>query len=134
MNDLAPVFVTGIIFWTIYKVFDLFVRRRERQMLIEKINPETSGHIDLSKIAGILNPPQNNRFTALKWASLFLGLGIGLLVYFFIYINCPAINDRYSFGLAQTLAGSLVLIGGGLGLMIAFIIEIKISKHKKREE
>lgn len=131
MNDLAPVFVTGIIFWTIYKVFDLFVRRRERQMLIEKINPETSGHIDLSKITGFLAAPRGNRFTALKWASLFTGLGIGLLVYFFIYINCPSIDHNNNYRLAETLCGSLVLIGGGIGLMIAFLIEIKMSKRKE---
>ena len=128
MNDLVPIFVTGIIFLTVYKVFDLFVRRKERMALIEKINPETTGNIDLSRLGGILNPPSDNRFSALKWGCLAIGLGAGMLVGFFIYVNCPMAQQEW--GLREMMYGALVLIGGGLGLISAFIIEMKIRKPK----
>lgn len=128
MNNLVPIFVTGIIFLTIYKVFDLFVRRNERMALIEKINLETTGNIDLSKLGGLLNPPSDNWFTALKWGCLAFGLGVGMLVGFFIYVNCPIAQEGW--GALETLYGAGVLIGGGLGLIIAFIIEMKVRKPK----
>lgn len=128
MNDLVPIFVTGIIFLTVYKVFDLFVRRKERMALIEKINLETTGNIDLSKLGGFLNPSSDNRFTALKWGCLAVGLGAGMLVGFFIYVNCPIAQQEWR--LREMMYGALVLIGGGLGLIIAFIIEMKVRKPK----
>lgn len=128
MQELTPIFVTGIIFLTVYKVFDLFVRRKERMALIEKINPETTGNIDLTKLGGILNPPSDNRFSALKWGCLAVGLGAGMLIGFFIYVNCPMAQQEW--GLREMMYGALVLIGGGLGLLSAFIIEMKIRKPK----
>lgn len=126
MHDLTPIFVTGIIFLTVYKVFDLFVRRKERMALIEKINTEMTGNIDLSKLGGILNPSSDNRFAALKWGCLAVGLGAGMLIGFFIYVNCPM--ARHEWGLREMMYGALVLIGGGLGLISAFIIEMKVRK------
>lgn len=128
MQELTPIFVTGIIFLTVYKVFDLFVRRKERMALIEKINPETTGNIDLTKLGGILNPPSDNRFSALKWGCLAVGLGAGMLIGFFIYVNCPMAQQEW--GLREMMYGALVLIGGGLGLLSAFIIEMKVRKPK----
>ncbi|MDE5675419.1 MAG: hypothetical protein K2I44_08775 [Muribaculaceae bacterium] len=128
MHELTPILVTGIIFLTVYKVFDLFVRRKERMALIEKINPETTGNIDLTKLGGILNPPSDNRFSALKWGCLAVGLGAGMLIGFFIYVNCPMAQKEW--GLREMMYGALVLIGGGLGLISAFIIEMKVRKPK----
>ncbi|MDE6094893.1 MAG: hypothetical protein K2G52_01740 [Muribaculaceae bacterium] len=128
MYNLTPIVVTGIIFLTVYKVFDLFVRRKERMALIEKISTEMTGNIDLSKLGGILNPPSDNRFAALKWGCLAVGLGAGIMVGFFIYVNCPMAQQEW--GLREMMYGSMFLIGGGLGLISAFIIEMKVRKPK----
>ncbi|MDE5713519.1 MAG: hypothetical protein K2I16_07855 [Muribaculaceae bacterium] len=128
MHELTPILVTGIIFLTVYKVFDLFVRRKERMALIEKINTETTCNIDINKLGGILNPPSDNRFSALKWGCLAVGLGAGMLIGFFIYVNCPMAQKEW--GLREMMYGALVLIGGGLGLISAFIIEMKVRKPK----
>ena len=37
-NFLAPIFVTATICLTIYKLFELFVRRKERNTFIEKLS------------------------------------------------------------------------------------------------
>lgn len=128
MSELTTIFVTGIVFLTIYKVFDLFVRRKERMALIEKINPETTGNINLNKLGSILNSSSDNRFSALKWGCLALGFGAGMLVGFFIYINCPMAQKNWQ--LQDLMYGSLILIGGGLGLLCAFIVEMKLRKPR----
>lgn len=129
--DITPIFITGIVFCAIYKVFDLFVRRKERIMLIEKINPETSGQIDLSKISGLLNPQTDNRFTALKWGMLGVGLGLGLFISVLIVSSNKNIESIWY--LRTTLNGALTLLGGGLGLVIAFIIEMVMRNSEKKQ-
>ena len=45
MEDiLVPIGVLAIIFGCIYKLFELFVGRKERIMLIEKLQPEQLSH------------------------------------------------------------------------------------------
>ena len=130
--DLTPIFITGIIFCALYKTIELFVRRRERIMLIEKINPETSGNIDVSKISGLLNPASDSRFTALKWGMLAVGLGAGLVISSMIIIDTPMLRDMWQ--TRTSLIGSLTLLGGGLGLVIAFIIEMAIRKSENKSK
>lgn len=132
--EITPIFVVGIIFWTIYKVFDLFVRRRERLMLIEKINLETSGNLDINKISNLLNPDNqsDSRFTALKFGLLAVGLGLGLFIATLIINNEPEIINLWF--MRSSLYGSLSLLGGGLGLVIAFIIEIIMRKSERKHQ
>ena len=51
--DLTPIFITGIVFITVYRIFELFVRRRERLAIIDKIgqdNGSLHANLDLNKI------------------------------------------------------------------------------------
>lgn len=45
-----------------------------------------------------------------------------------LYVNCPMAQQDW--GIREMMYGALVLIGGGLGLIIAFIIEMKVRKPK----
>ncbi|MBP9018517.1 MAG: DUF6249 domain-containing protein [Rikenellaceae bacterium] len=126
--------VTGICIFGFYKLVELFVRKRERIMLIERISQLEnidSNKIDLSRIFG-KEPYRNGRFVALRAGMLLIGVGLGLLVGFIIVYNTfgPFVGDFYyrSNGMAELIYGSTTLLFGGLGLLAAFIIEHKLRK------
>ncbi|MDY3142853.1 MAG: hypothetical protein SOW30_09260, partial [Parabacteroides sp.] len=62
------------------------------------------------------------------------GIGLGLLIAFFIHIGfsmSPAYyqgNQYFVREMVSVIYGSLVLLGGGVGLIVAFIIELKMGK------
>ena len=120
--------VMGIITLGIYKLFELFVRKKERLMIIDKIGDKLTPDILNGKIDFSTNIPKFS-FSALKFGCLFMGLGIGLLVAFAVHYNFADFVENAYF-LRSTVYGSCVLLFGGLGLLIAFIIELKISKKK----
>ena len=129
---MVPV-VCGIFVLGFYKLFELFVCKKERLLIIEKMGekftPEMLGNkINLSSVG-------NASFSALKFGCLFVGLGLGLLV---AYLICRTTIDDYvvrnadwSWEVKQTISviyGACVLLFGGVGLLASFLVELKISK------
>ncbi len=120
--------VFGIITLGIYKLFELFVRKKERLIIIDKIGDKLTPDILNGKIDFSTNIPKFS-FSALKFGCLFMGFGIGLLVAFAVHYNfADFVQNAYY--LRSAVYGSCVLLFGGLGLLIAFIVELKISKKK----
>ena len=130
---MVPV-VCGIFVLGFYKLFELFVCKKERLLIIEKMGekftPEMLGNkINLSSVGNV-------SFSALKFGCLFAGLGLGLLVAYLIctttlegYAEMP--SDRFNRNLQETISviyGACVLLFGGAGLLTSFLIELKISK------
>ena len=118
--------IMGILTLGFYKLFELFVCKKERLLMIEKFGdkflPDMLGNkINLSSVGGL-------SFSALKFGCLFMGLGLGLLVAFFLHYNYGEFCDFRS--IQSVLYGSCVLIFGGLGLLIAFLVELKINKKE----
>ena len=93
--------IMAIITLGIYKLFELFVCKKERLLLIEKMGdkfvPDTTYGPKLCS---------NFSFSALKIGCLLAGMGLGLLI------------------------GACVLVFGGIGLIVAFITELKLSKKQ----
>ena len=129
---MVPV-VCGIFVLGFYKLFELFVCKKERLLIIEKMGekftPEMLGNkINLSSVGNV-------SFSALKFGCLFVGLGLGLLV---AYLICRTTIDDYvvrnadwNWEVRQTVSviyGACVLLFGGIGLLSAFLVELKISK------
>ena len=130
---MVPV-VCGIFVLGFYKLFELFVCKKERLLIIEKMGekftPEMLGNkINLSSVG-------NASFSALKFGCLFVGLGLGLLV---AYLICTTTlegyaemsSERFNWNLRETISviyGACVLLFGGVGLLASFLIELKISK------
>ena len=130
---MAPV-VCGIFVLGFYKLFELFVCKKERLLIIEKMGekftPEMLGNkINLSSVGNV-------SFSALKFGCLFVGLGLGLLV---AYLICTTTlegyaemsSNRFNGNLRETISviyGACVLLFGGAGLLTSFLIELKISK------
>ena len=120
--------VMGIITLGIYKLFELFVRKKERLMIIDKIGDKLTPEILRGKIDFSTNIPKLS-FSALKFGCLFVGLGIGMLVAFAVHYNFADFVES-SYQIRGAVYGSCVLLFGGLGLIIAFIVELKVSKKK----
>ena len=120
--------VMGIITLGIYKLFELFVRKKERLIIIDKIGDKLTPDILNGKIDFSTDIPKLSS-SALKFGCLFMGLGIGLLVAFAVHYNFADFVEN-AYYLRSAVYGSCVLLFGGLGLLIAFIVELKISKKK----
>lgn len=128
MDFIMVPLIVGIVFTAIYGLFELFVRRKERILIIEKLadkikQNEAENQMFLPSYCG----PRFS-FSALKIGCLLIGIGLGLLVGLFLNIGLDLNSNGY-----QTVSaayGASVLLFGGLGLIIAFLIELRINKKK----
>ena len=134
MNDLAPVFVVGILTLGVYRIFELYVRRKERMAIIEKLGEQ----VKLSDANVNLNLPsfqQPKSNWALKFSLLLIGIGIGLLVgYGFEFAatggDLGAYSGNWQFqSKISVVYFASVAIFGGIGLLAAYFIE---QKHKQK--
>ena len=119
--------VLGIIVLGIYKLFELFVRKKERLIIIEKIGDKLTPDMLNAKIEFPARIP-NFSSAALKFGCLFMGLGIGMLVAFAIHYNFASFVES-TYYTRSTVYGSCVLLFGGIGLIAAFIVELKLGKR-----
>ena len=90
MNFISVPVVCGIFVLGFYKLFELFVCKKERLAIIEKIGEKFSPDMLENKI----NLPSvgNVSFSALKFGCLFVGIGLGLLV---AYLICATTLEGY---------------------------------------
>lgn len=134
MEFISIPVVVAIITMGIYKLFELIIRKKERLTIIEKMGDKFDPSMIASQFSFEMKSFGRSAFSTLKIACLFLGVGLGLLVGFFIAINTIefyiADNDNWQNTQAVgVIYGASVLLFGGLGLLVAFLIEIKNSKH-----
>jgi len=136
MDFITIPLVVGMITLGIYKLFDLFVRKKERLAIIEKIGEKFDSSMIENKFSFPLNFKfEGGGFGTLKVACLFLGVGLGLLVGYFICYNTMAgfYNGEYNGNNYQTagvIYGASMLLFGGLGLLLSFLIEMKYRKKE----
>lgn len=136
MDFIMIPLVVGIVAAGIYGLFELFARRKERLAIIEKIGDK----LDASSFEGKLGLPsymRNFSFSALKIGCLMAGIGLGLLIGFFIstgmsnggYLPSDNWQNREAVGIVY---GASVLLFGGTGLLTAFIIEMNLAKKNNK--
>jgi hypothetical protein len=136
MNFLEAPLVCGIVFFFIYMIFELFARKNERIRLIEKmgqsITPMDSSLLK-SQFSTLLPSFDKKSFSSLRIGCLFVGLGLGLLVGLFLCLNFRHIeNDWERETFKSVCYGASVLLFGGLGLIISYIIESRSSKKDEK--
>ena len=133
MNFISVPVICGIFVLGFYKLFELFVCKKERLAIIEKIGEKFSPDMLENKI----NLPSvgNVSFSALKFGCLFVGIGLGLLVAYLIcattlegYVNVSRNSNWEYRETISVIYGACVLLFGGVGLLTSFLIELKISK------
>ena len=136
MDFITIPLVTGMVVLGIYKLFELFVRKKERLLIIDKAGDK----LDASMLQGQISAPVKifNRFSSgtLKAGCLLIGVGLGLLIGFILttYMLPDFRNGDQSWQIRETAGvvyGASVLLFGGLSLLIAFLIEMKYSKNQE---
>ncbi|MCR5471086.1 hypothetical protein SAMN05216354_1941 [Xylanibacter ruminicola] len=139
MDWITAPLVCAIIFGCIYKVVELFVRKRERLMLINKIT-----EISNTDFKGINLYNSGNKFTALRVGWLMLGAGCGFL--FGFLINMMATYGQYASNFDNvwryhSVVGGIVYVAcicicGGIGLLLSYRAERKAEhpEEKKTDE
>ena len=119
--------------YAFYKVIELFVRKRGRLLLIDKLNSlenVNTTNINLSEIFGE-GKLFKNQYLTLRIGSLLMGLGLGLLIGFIIVNASMGRVSDVSREMAQTqsvIYGASTLLFGGMGLIAGFIAEIRLKK------
>lgn len=130
MEELMIVANVAIVFGTIYKLFELFVGKKERQMLIDKLSENS---LTEGKFKGL---NMSSSYSALRFGCLLLGLGLGILMGYIIV--CNSLPDYFMDDVnirvretASIIYGASTLFGGGIGMLVAFIIEVFSNKKVK---
>mgnify|MGYP001070023219 CR=1 FL=1 len=134
MDFLVGPIIVGTLCYFFYKILQLYACRRERIMLIEKIESLPKSGDMPSEIPGVNSGSSDSRFVSLRWGAIICGLGLGLLAAYLIsYIN---VESMYANGYNRILNDAIEvvyaacsLLGGGLGLLTAFFVEIRLRKQ-----
>ena len=129
---VVPV-VVGMITLGIYKFFELLVCRRERLNIIEKLDSEALSDYLKNVPMGLrigraseTDASHGISFVALRLGCLLLGLGGGLLFGYWYVGDCA--GNYYAQG---AVYGGSVLGFGGLGLIVAFVVERLVERGKR---
>lgn len=123
-----------IIFGTIYKVFELYVRKEERKLIINKIE-EIKG-VDLSETNLDMGNNRGNRFLSLRIGMLVFGIGLGCIISVLLMVMLlPRLNQLTNpyYG-KEILSSSCICLFGGLALVISYIIEQKALRKNSGKE
>jgi hypothetical protein len=124
---MVPAMFAIIGFFT-YRIFELYARRKERLNMIEKISEFKGIDSNINVNIDLFSKSGSGIFTSLKLALLFCGLGLGLLVGFFLMLEGP--KDLHH-AHKNIIIGASTLFFGGLGVLISFLIELHFSRKDK---
>lgn len=139
MDFITSPLVSGIVFYFIYRIFELFVRKDERLRLIEQLGRGQTPFdaTFLQRLSNSLLPSfPRKSFTSLRFGSLFVGLGLGLFVGLFLSVNLKASRihighyEETYYSVAYTAS---ILFFGGLGLIVSYLLERKSTKKEGGE-
>ncbi len=144
MDFITVPFTFGIGAYAFYKLMELFIRKKERIMIIEKLSAlegVSSEKLDFSKLFSN-SKSDKGQYLALRFGSLIVGLGFGLLVGYFLgmfaFPGFSYMSDSDSYyrmrDSIELLYGSSTLLFGGLGLIVGFLLEHKMRKEAASHE
>lgn len=129
--DLEPIFVTAIVFFTIYKIIEVLSRRKERLIIADKL--ENLSNLNVSNLPDSCEEfiTARRKYSSLRTGSVFLGMGMGLFVGFIVQCCVFGLDPDYHYNaLLTVLYMGTMLLFGGLALVCSFIIERKMENNK----
>jgi len=124
MTNIDGVIIVLGLVYGIYKFYELSIRRKERETMIEKMSLGNDGTLSPDAIRAL--PPSVQTFGALGIGIVFIGVGVGMSIAFVVNF-CMKISHQEANG--EILYFSLMLLFGGLGLVTGYLMEYK--KRKK---
>jgi hypothetical protein len=138
MEELMAIAIVGITTLCIYRLFELFVRKKERLAIIEKLEERmASGEIKETLKFPIFGKIDYSYSSwALKISLLMIGVGLGAIIAFFIQYQLVGDlllqNNSDTWEIRRNLHGfqeviylSCIAVFGGVGLLAAYLIELK---------
>ena len=136
--ELTAIFIVGFCVWGIYKIFELFVKRKERLILIEKLS--VLGENKDINIPSVYLKSDKKSPPFLSISLLLIGIGVGCILAFYAqyyYFDSFLKHDLNNWGVRDNvnqikfvLNFSFIAIFGGLGLLTAYLIESKKLKNQ----
>ena len=133
MNDVLTV---GIVFFGIYKIIELFVRQKERRLMIEKMS-EVPQEILQSNVQSFSELQKEgikgNRFSSLRWGAVLVGAGMGWLIGWAFYGVLRNCDSFVFYGNFESMVISTIALCAGLALIIVHLIERNAYKGAKKE-
>jgi hypothetical protein len=105
MENVSNVLIVAVIFSAIYGVIKLFIRRKERLMMIEK----GTSMPDIKS--------EEFSFSGLKFGVFFIGIGLGVLAASVLTVMTKLESEVAYF--------SMIFLFGGISLVTAHFIEGK---------
>ena len=127
-----------IVAFFLYKFFELIICRKERRMIIERMDPASL--LDYAKISGLrvgggvpsVSPrPRHAAAWPLRIGAVLAGLGLGAVVGIILVKQvCLSAHLDGILGGVHEMITRCVLFMGGLGLLIAFIVEYKLYDQR----
>ncbi|MDR1883302.1 MAG: hypothetical protein LBR26_11065 [Prevotella sp.] len=140
MEKIMIVCVVGIITYGVYRLFELYARRRERIAMIEKL----SSGIDPEVLKVPLHTPKYKDISTGSWAIriglLLIGIGSGVVIATIMdlsLMNEYQNNNKFYYELrnvAEVLYPACAAVFGGIGLVIAYVIEQKNEKESRKND
>jgi len=138
------VFIVGIVFFSFYKIIELFVRQRERKLMIAKLS-EISPEMLQSNVNSLQlatnNSYSGNQFSMLRLGGLALGVGAGWILGWginFTQLNIPEIyasKDIFYKNNMENLINSTyiatIALCAGIALITVYLIERKTLQKSK---
>jgi hypothetical protein len=138
---MESIFVTGIVFFFVYKIVELSVRQKERRLMVEKmteISPEML-HQNISSMKSVQRDSLIGRkFSTLRLGALLFGVGFGWILGWILYlsqtdyVNTLGNWDKDHF--QNSIMISTTAFCAGIALIVVYFIERKAYKEAKKAE
>lgn len=142
---VAAAFI-GVAFF-IYKWFELIILKKERMNIIQRLEGESlmeyakripiglgrGNTVGTDAVCAEKIHPVQPQAKGLRWGMLMLGIGLGVFMGILFAYNIDIrhfeiYSTRY---MCELAIGAWIIIGGGLGLVLAFIIERIMYKKEE---
>ena len=134
--DFTTIIIIPTIFYFTYKFLESLVRRKERMMLIEKLDLSNLQALPAISPLNVLDHMPNKRFSNLRTGLLFAGIGLGLFISWIlsmiVYSDLESyVKESWRFmEMFYVIFLATPVLFGGIGLLISFLIEQKARKQE----
>jgi hypothetical protein len=129
--ELVPIIIVPTVMYFTYKFLESLIRRKERMMIIEKLEFSNLQTLPLEANLNVLDYMPNKRFSSLRTGVLIAGIGLGLIVAWVLaitlYPTLASNGDKYRMyrDMFNTIYLAAPALFGGIGLIVSYVIERK---------